>query len=98
VAGRSPVAVKERVATAIARHLSPLEGGPWGTGWPFGAALKSANLVSIVEDVPGVSAVDELVLFEFDLRNLERIGDPVDAIALEPGALFLSGRTQVVVR
>ncbi len=98
IAGRSPVAVKDRVMAAIARYLSPLEGGPSGTGWPFGAELNTAGLTVVLEDVPGVSAVDELVLFEFDLRNRQRLGDPVDAIDLEEGALFLSGRTQVVVR
>ncbi|MFT5221761.1 MAG: putative phage baseplate assembly protein [Glaciecola sp.] len=98
VAGRSPLAVKERVGAAIARYLSPITGGAHGEGWPFGVEVNSAGLTVLIEDVPGVSAVDEIALFELDLRNGTRLGDPVQAISLDKAALFLSGRTQVVVR
>lgn len=98
VAGRSPVAVKERITAAIARHLSPLHGGSQGNGWPFGEPVTVAGLTSMIEAVQGVSAVDELALFEFDLRNGVRIGDSLDVVDLEEDSLFLTGRTQVVVR
>lgn len=96
--GRSPVAVKERVTEAIHRFLSPVTGGPRGDGWPFGAALSAATLVSLLGDVEGVAAVDELALFELDLRNDRRVGDATDIVHLEEHALFLAGRVQVVVR
>lgn len=97
-AGRAPAAVRERVADAIARFLGPLHGGPHGTGWPFDTNLTATTLTTMLEDVPGVSAVDELALFEYDLRNRQRLGDARDAIPLDPGSLFLTGGNQVVVR
>ncbi|MCC5950077.1 MAG: putative baseplate assembly protein [Nitriliruptoraceae bacterium] len=96
-AGRSTSAIKERVDTAIARFLSPLTGGPRGQGWPFDHDLSAAALVSVLEEVAGVDGVDELALFEYDLRNGQRLGDMVEAIPLEPASLFLSGRNRVVV-
>ncbi len=98
VAGRSPAAVRELVSAAIARFLGPLTGGTRGTGWEFGTDLHAATLVSVLEEVPGVSAVDELALFEYDLRNQERLGDALDTVELEPASLFLSSGNQVVVR
>ncbi len=97
-AGRSPVAVRERVSAALARFLSPLVGGSRSTGWPFDGDLNAAVLVSVLEEVAGVGGVDELALFEYDLRNRQRLGDAVDAISLDDGALFLSGGNAVVVR
>jgi predicted phage baseplate assembly protein len=98
VAGRSPAAVRERVGAAIAAFLGPLTGGTRGTGWEFGTDLHGATLVSVLEEVPGVSAVDELALFEYDLRNRERLGDALDTVQLEPASLFLASGNQVVVR
>ncbi len=96
--GRSPVAVKERVTAAIHRFLSPVEGGPRGDGWPFGTDLSAATLVSVVSEVEGVAGVEELALFELDLRNDRRVGDATDIVHLEDHALFLAGKVQVVVR
>ncbi|MFP4148435.1 MAG: putative baseplate assembly protein [Nitriliruptoraceae bacterium] len=97
-AGRSPAAVRERVAVAISRFLSPLTGGTRATGWGFGTDLHAATLVSVLEEVAGVSAVDELALFEYDLRNRQRLGDARDRVELEEGSLFLASGNQVVVR
>lgn len=96
--GRSPVAVKERCTAALHRFLSPVEGGPRGDGWPFGMDLSAAVLVSVMNEVEGVAGVDDLALFEYDLRNGQRLGDATDLVRLEPRSLFLAGRTQVVVR
>ena len=97
-AGRAPAAVRERVDMALARFLSPLQGGPRGTGWEFGTPLTSAALVAALEEVPGVSAVDELALFEYDLRNRHRLGDALDSVDLDRDALFLCSGNQVVIR
>ena len=96
--GRSPVAVKERVVAAIHRFLSPVEGGPRGDGWPFGTDLSAATLVSVVSEVEGVAAVEDLALFELDLRNDQRVGDASDIVHLDEHSLFLAGKVQVVVR
>jgi len=96
--GRSPVAVKERVTAAIHRFLSPVVGGPRGDGWPFGTDLSAATLVSVISEVEGVAAVEELALFELDLRNDRRVGEASEIVHLDDHALFLAGKVQVVVR
>jgi hypothetical protein len=96
--GRSPVAVKERVTAAIHRFLSPVVGGPRGDGWPFGTDLSAATLVSVISEVEGVAAVEELALFELDLRNDRRVGEASEIVHLDEHALFLAGKVQVVVR
>jgi predicted phage baseplate assembly protein len=96
--GRSPVAVKERATAAIHRFLSPVDGGPRGDGWPFGTDLSAATLVSVLSEVEGIAGVDELALFELDLRNGRRVGDACDVIHLDAHSLFLAGKVQVVVR
>lgn len=98
VTGRSPAAVKDRVERRLAEHLSPLTGGPQGTGWGFGQTLTTSDLVALVDDVPGVGEVAELTMFEFDLRNERRVGDRVDTLVLDEDSLLLSRRPQVVVR
>lgn len=98
VVGRSPASVKDRVERAVAAYLSPLPGGTRTEGWGFGEPVSTAGLTSMIENVVGVSSVDEVMLFEYDLRNGRRLGDPTDVIPLDEDALVLSGRTQVVVR
>jgi hypothetical protein len=60
--------------------------------------LSGAALVALLNEVEGVAGVDELALFEYDLRNGQRLGDATDLIRVDPDSLFLAGRTQVVVR
>ena len=46
----------------------------------------------------GVQRVEEVALFETDLRNQVRVGEAVEVIRLEPDALFLGFRPRVVVK
>jgi hypothetical protein len=48
--------------------------------------------------VEGVERVDELLLFEYDLRTRQRLGSAKDVIRLDQHSLFLSASHQVVVR
>jgi predicted phage baseplate assembly protein len=96
--GRSPSLIRQRVVDAIYAYLSPISGGPNGNGWPFSTSVSSATLTAMVAELDGVSGVDELAIFELDLRNDRRLGDALDVITLDPGSLFLGRRHQVVVR
>ena len=80
------------------RYLNPLTGGPNGTGWPFDADLNSANVFQLLEAVDGVERVEEVLFFEHDLRNHERVGFGKELVKLERDSLFLSANHQVVVR
>lgn len=96
--GRSPSLIRQRVVDAIYAYLSPIHGGPYRMGWPFSASVSSATLTAMVSELDGVAGVDELTLFELDLRNDRRLGDALDVINLDEGSLFLGRRHQVVVR
>lgn len=96
--GRPAAVLKQRIGEAISRYVDPLDGGPDGAGWPFGAPLTATTVSQVVESVDGVLGVDELQLFEYDLRSRRRIGDGRDQITLSPRSLFLSADHRVVVR
>ena len=83
---------------ALYRYLNPLSGGPDGNGWAFDADLNSASVFQLLEAVEGVDRVDEVLFFEYDLRNHERVGFGKELVKLGSDSLFLSTNHQVVVR
>jgi predicted phage baseplate assembly protein len=96
--GRPATLVRQRTIDTLARYLNPLTGGPDGEGWPFDADLNTATLSQLLESVEGVDRVDEVLLFEYDLRTRRRLGAAKDVIQLDAHSLFLSADHQVVVR
>jgi hypothetical protein len=96
--GRPVTLVRERAIATLYRYLNPLTGGPHGTGWPFDADLNSANVFQLLEAVEGVERVEEVLFFEHDLRNHERVGFGKDLVKLSRDSLFLASNHQVVVR
>jgi predicted phage baseplate assembly protein len=98
LSGRPPSLVRERITTALYDYLNPLTGGPEGRGWAFDADLNAAAVYQLVEAIEGVERVDEVLFFEYDLRNHERLGFGKDLIKLADNSLFLSSNHQVVVR
>lgn len=96
--GRPAATVRERVIDALYQFLNPLKGGPDGGGWPFEADLNAAAVYQMLEAVEGVERVDEVLFFEYDLRNDVRVGRSRELVKLETDSLFLSANHQVVVR
>jgi predicted phage baseplate assembly protein len=96
--GRPSALVRQRATDALARFLNPLTGGSDGTGWPFDADVNLAVITQLLESVDGVERVDEVLLFEYDLRTGRRLGGGKDVIRLDKQSLFLSAGHQVVVR
>jgi len=96
--GRPATLVRERALTALYRFLNPLTGGSDGGGWDFDADLNSASVFQLLEAVEGVERVDEVLFFEYDLRNHERVGFGKELVKLDRDSLFLSANHQVVVR
>lgn len=96
--GRPPSLVRERITAALYRYLNPLSGGTDGRGWPFDADLNAANIFQLIEAIEGVERVDEVLFFEYDLRNHERLGFGKELVKLASDSLFLSSNHQVVVR
>lgn len=97
-AGRPAALVRQRALDALTRFINPVSGGPDGTGWPFDVDINAAVVTQLLEAVEGVERVDELLLFEYDLRNQHRLGAAKDVIRLDQHSLFLSAPHQAVMR
>ncbi len=52
----------------LRRYLHPLLGGRDGKGWPFGRSIYRTDLVHLVEDIPGVDAIDAITIYDEDRR------------------------------
>ena len=96
--GRPVNLVRDRAMAALYRYLNPLTGGPDGQGWPFDADLNAASVFQLLETIDGVDRVDEVLFFEYDLRNHVRVGFGKELVKLGADSLFLSTNHQVVVR
>jgi hypothetical protein len=99
VAGKGivPASVQPAAIAALEKFLDPLEGGPDGSGWPFGRAVYVSEVYQVLTRIPGVQSVspgvdpatgrsfDELVADAGRLiRN--RAGE-LEAIRLQPDEL-----------
>lgn len=96
--GRPAALVRQRVLAVLYGQLDPLVGGPAGEGWPFDTDLHAASLAEMLQAVEGVERVEEVLLFEFDLRTGTRHGVGRETLVLDRQSLFLSAHHQVVVR
>ncbi|WP_127533972.1 putative baseplate assembly protein [Paenibacillus kobensis] len=61
--GHDGDAVAAAVSAELSRYLHPLEGGPHGTGWPFGRTVYLSELYALIDKVDGVDSVQRLQLF-----------------------------------
>jgi len=96
--GRPASLVRDRALGALYHYLNPVTGGADSSGWGFDTDLNAASVFQLLETVEGVERVDEVLFFEYDLRNHERIGFGKDLVKLDRDSLFLSANHQVVVR
>ena len=96
--GRPASLVRQRAADLLSTYLNPLTGGPDGDGWPFDADLNTAALGQLLEAMEDVERVEEVLLYEYDLRTGRRLGSARDLLQLDRHSLFLSAAHQVVVR
>lgn len=97
-AGRPLALVRQRAVAELTRYINPLTGGADGAGWLFDADLNAASIAQLLEGIEGIDRVDEVQLFEYDLRSGARYGAGRDVIRLDAHSLFLSGPHRVVVR
>jgi len=96
--GRPAALVQGRAVEALNRYINPLTGGPDGNGWPFDADLNTAAVTQLLESIDGIERVEEVLLYEYDLRTGRRLGSAKDVIRLDRDSLFLSAAHQVVIR
>lgn len=80
--------VEARVRARLAQFLHPLSGGRDGNGWDFGVPVYLSDLAALIEDTPGVDAVQFLQMM---------VGSTVfgDFVPLDPGQLVAAGDSQL---
>lgn len=81
--------VRRQAHDALYRHLDPLTGGALGTGWPFGRTVQSGEIFAVLQRVPGVELVDQVLLYPADPLTGKR-GDATDRIDLGAPSLVFS--------
>ncbi|HTX63814.1 MAG TPA: putative baseplate assembly protein [Acidimicrobiales bacterium] len=96
--GRPAALVRQRALDLLYRYLDPLVGGNTDDGWPFDADLNASSLAELLQALEGVERVEEVLLFEYDLRTGVRHGTGRELVHLDRESLFLSARHHVVVR
>jgi hypothetical protein len=60
--------LRRDIEERVRKYLHPLYGGRDGKGWIFGRPVLKSDLIHLVEEVPGVDAVDSLTIFDEDRR------------------------------
>lgn len=60
--------LRNEIEQRLRRYLHPLLGGKDGKGWPFARPIYRTDLVHVVEDVPGVDAIDSVQIYDEDRR------------------------------
>ncbi|MDQ1397676.1 MAG: hypothetical protein QOG64_2935 [Acidimicrobiaceae bacterium] len=96
--GRPATLVRQRALDVLYQYVNPLIGGVDGEGWMFDTDLNASPIAQLLEAVEGVERVEEVLLFEYDLRTERRHGTGKELLRLDRQSLFLSAAHQVVVR
>ena len=82
---RRSVGTSERLRNEVERrvrtYLHALVGGKDGRGWPFGRPVYRSDLVHLIEDVPGLEAIDSIAIYDEDRRIM------VDSVRLHSNEL-----------
>ncbi|MFB6887711.1 baseplate J/gp47 family protein [Kitasatospora sp. NPDC056327] len=80
--GAEREALRVAAERALYRCFSPVDGGPQGTGWPLGRAVRLGEAYRVLVDLPGVERVPEVRLRPADPRTGD-IGAPVDTLVCD---------------
>ncbi|AZM61581.1 MULTISPECIES: putative baseplate assembly protein [unclassified Streptomyces] len=81
--------VRRQAHDALYEYLDPLTGGADGKGWPFGRPVQSGEMFAVLQRVPGVELVDEVILHAADPLTGKR-GEATDRIDLAAPSLIFS--------
>jgi hypothetical protein len=60
--------VRQNVVKAVRDFLHPTRGGDDGRGWPLGRSIFRSELYAVIEGLPGVDHVRELLLWDARMR------------------------------
>jgi predicted phage baseplate assembly protein len=71
--GSDPMRVRTHALERLRAFIDPLHGGPAGRGWPFGRDVHRTEILSLLDSVTGVDAVDALTLAGPDGETCARV-------------------------
>ena len=96
-AGVAKTELRERIEEALHTFLDPLRGGPRQTGWPFGRAVYRAEILQVMDDVPGVDHVESLELLQTKGKKPFEGNPSRDNVPVEPTSLVMPGKHQIEI-
>jgi len=83
--------VRQKVIAALDSLFNPLNGGPDGTGWPFGRDVYRSEVLQVIDEVIGVDHV----------LKIELIADSCDPqcgnVCVAPTWLVAAGNHQIEI-
>jgi predicted phage baseplate assembly protein len=85
----NPQKLQEAATDALYAYFDPIDGGPDGTGWPFGRPVNVGEVYSVLQGLRGTELVEEARLHPVDLETGELAADTA-RIDIDPHALVLS--------
>ncbi|MEK7214251.1 MAG: putative baseplate assembly protein, partial [Chloroflexota bacterium] len=85
------VRVREEASDRLDHLLHPSQGGPSGTGWPFGRSLTRGDVFGLLQSVPGVRYVDQVGFRRVTFAAGRAVLGPEEALlTLDPGEVLCS--------
>jgi len=91
LSGTNRNAVRQKVIAALDSFFNPLNGGPDGTGWPFGRDVYRSEVLQVIDEVIGVDHV----------LKIELIADSCDPqcgnVCVAPTWLVAAGNHQIEI-
>ena len=93
----SVVRIREDAMERLESYFNPITGGPDRDGWPWGRPAQAGDAFAILQGLPGVDLVEEVVLFGANLSTRQR-GEPTQRVNVGSDSLVFSFQHQVRVR
>jgi len=80
LSGYSDAELTEAITERLLTYLHPIEGG----GWPFGSPLYISDVTDVIEELPGIRAVENIAVTARGEQRINEYGD----VLIDDSALF----------
>ena len=87
--------VERRAERELYRFLSPIVGGPQGTGWPFGRDLSVSEIFGLLQRVAGVEFVEDVQINVVEPGGTGEAQPATGRLVVPRDALLACGQHQV---